>query len=97
MSNEKKPPQEEIVIPVAATEDGLIGLHKHEDGTSELRQLHYLQEGKPIPSNIEDIEFFEPRGDGTYKPMGKGGPAQVATKSYRDNWEAVFAKKTDVN
>lgn len=61
-----------------------------------------MQEGKPIPPRGEVVRL-KPRagmprvcdvevaygGD----TEGRSGPAQVASKAYRDNWDAVFGAR----
>lgn len=64
----------------------------------ETGELRALREGKPITGEVVSLE---PRKDNpqicdvrsSYKPDAESrkGPAQVATKSYRENWDEIFA------
>lgn len=68
----------------------------------ETGELRNLEEGKPITGEIVTLA---PRKDNpricdvkeSYAPpktvQKPKGPAQVATKAYRDNWDEVFARR----
>lgn len=55
-----------------------------------------IPEGKPIPPGAEYVHA-ESLGDGRYavRESITIGPAQVATKQYRDGWDRTF--KRDLN
>ena len=94
--------------PPTADGDGVHVLRARNEQL-EAGELRSIKEGKPI---VGEIVSLEPRPDNpricdvreSYRSTASGpkkGPAQVATKEYRDNWDEVFgksdAKKTDLN
>ena len=97
------PPKNDVVMLGPPTADG-GGVHvlRARNEQLEAGELRSIKEGKPI---VGEIVSLEPRPDNpricdvreSYRPSAEGGPkkgpAQVATKEYRDNWDEVFGKK----
>lgn len=99
----KKPPADVVVLgPPTPDGEGVRVLRAREERI-EAGELRALREGKPVTGEIVSLE---PRKDNprvcdvksSFTPPGaRKGPAQVASQSYRDNWDEVFggAPKTD--
>jgi len=57
--------------------------------------LHVVKDGDPVPENALILQ----KGEGTtYHVVGEAkatshGPAQVATDTYRRNWESIFGAR----
>ena len=66
-----------------------------------LGTLAPLKEGKPLRENAEIVAFKDAEYhdwqdvEVLYKNMS-GGPAQVATPAYRENYDRIFGKKPTV-
>lgn len=103
-----KPQEKDVVLLGPPTADG-SGVHvlRARNEQLEAGELRTLKEGKPV---VGEIVSLEPRPDNprvcdvkeSYRPasasLPKKGPAQVATKEYRDNWDEVFGdKKRELN
>jgi hypothetical protein len=102
-------PRRDVVLLGPRTADG-EGVHvlRARDERLEAGELRNLVEGRPITGEVvklspraenprvcDVVERFE-----TAAPTRSKGPAQVATRAYRDNWDEIFAKRatpTDLN
>ncbi len=94
------PPGSDVVVLGPPTPDGEgVRVIRARDERIETGELRALREGKPIAGEIVSLE---PRKDNpqicdvksSYRPPSteaRKGPAQVATKTYRDNWDEIFA------
>lgn len=95
----------DVVLLGPPTADG-AGVHvlRAREERIEAGELRALEEGKPINGEVVSLA---PRKDNprvcdvkeSYRPgavlPAKGkGPAQVATQSYRDNWDQVFSSRS---
>jgi hypothetical protein len=96
--------QSDVVLLGPPTEDG-AGVHvlRARDERLEAGELRNLEEGRPITGEVVTLA---PRKDNprvcdvreSYVPpktetlQKAKGPAQVATKAYRDNWDETFAR-----
>lgn len=99
----KQPPPEgsDVVLLGPPTPDGEgVRVLRAREERIETGELRALREGKPITGEVVSLE---PRKDNpriydvksSYRPPTaetRKGPAQVATKSYRDNWDEIFAR-----
>jgi hypothetical protein len=83
--------------------EGLRILRQREERL-ELGEVRPLKEGRPIQGEIVSLKprknfpllcdvSVEVKAPPSPKPARKSGPAQVATDSYRENWEAVFNRR----
>ncbi len=101
-------PKNDVVVLGPPTADG-AGVHviRARNEQLEAGELRTLKEGKPV---VGEVVSLEPRPDNpricdvreSYRPSApKKGPAQVATREYRENWDEVFGRKpqkrTDLN
>jgi hypothetical protein len=95
-----------LLGPPTADGDGVHVLRAREERI-EAGELRNLVQGKPITG---EVVALSPRKDNprvcdvtdSYKaktPPEPSGPAQVATKAYRENWDETFAatKRADLN
>ena len=108
----EEPSRADVVVLGPPTADG-EGVHvlRARDERLETGELRNLEEGRPVTGEIVTLS---PRADNpricdvteSYTPpktlaaAKTKGPAQVATKAYRDNWDEVFAhrpKNADLN
>ena len=115
MSDEAKPPARDVVLlgPPTADGDG-VHVIRARDERIETGELRNVTEGKPITGELVTLQprkdnpricdvtdsFKASSSEPSSPPPARGkGPAQVATKAYRDNWEEVFAsrKRSDLN
>jgi hypothetical protein len=91
MTEEKK--KIETLTPVMMSPDGDgVAVHRDGDHTCVVPFV-------PVPEGMamNGCNVFAPGEDGSYEriEMGQGpthGPAQVATKEYRESWERTFGK-----
>lgn len=98
----------DVVLLGPPTPDG-GGVHvlRAREQRLEAGELRAVEEGRPITGEILSLA---PRSDNpricdvrdSYTPPKPAalpaktkGPAQVATKAYRDHWDAVFARRGD--
>ncbi len=100
----KKPEGHDVALVHGATDDGGYEIVRFRPDRLEAGVVRPLEHGKPIAGEVVRLS---PR-DGSRVlydvevqcaarvPADRGGPAQVATASYRDGWEAVWGKK-DLN
>ena len=89
--------KEDVVVLHSPTEDGAgVRVVRLRNGGVELGEVRQLQEGKPVDG---DVVTLTPRAKSPRvcdvkvhleKSAARGGPAQVATTTYRTNWEATF-------
>lgn len=106
----KRPEGSDVVLLGPPTADG-AGVHvlRAREERLETGELRALAEGRPVTGEIVTLA---PRQDNphicdvkdSYTPPASAalpakakGPAQVATKTYRDNWDEVFAARRDVS
>jgi len=55
-------------------------------------RARHCEHGKPLPNDSE-IVFCDSKDGKIVDRMRTGGPAQVATEQYRDNYDGIFGKK----
>lgn len=97
---------DDIVVLGPPTADG-AGVHvlRAREERIETGELRAMTDGKPV---VGEVVTLAPRADNpricdvkdSYRPPptalsaagSKKGPAQVATKEYRDNWDEIFGK-----
>jgi hypothetical protein len=98
-------PKEDVVFVHGPAEHGagLRVIRKREDGI-EVGEIRSVEEGRPLQGELVklkprreherlfDVEVLVSREELGQRPvaLGHAGPAQVATDSYRANWEAIF-------
>lgn len=93
-------PPRDVVLVHGLTDDrkGLKVLRARSEGI-EVGEVRPLSEGQPISS---DVVRLRPRKETpyicdvetTYSPPRKNsGPAQVATRAYRDNWDQIWSSR----
>jgi hypothetical protein len=106
MTDPTEPPDDfDVVMPLAPTEDaGGARVVRMRPGEMSLAELRPVQEGKPCMGGAEIVRL-EPRPEAPraydvrvlYRapaaPPPAKGPAQVATKAYRDSWERTFRER----
>jgi hypothetical protein len=92
----------DVVFLHSPTEDG-EGAHvlRARRGNLETGEVRPLKEGKAV--GVGEIVALHPRPDAprvcdvtvAYAPpkRGSSGPAQVASRAYRDEWERIFGAK----
>lgn len=98
-------PKKDFLVPVSKKKSGIQMIRFREDGDGQqwlgsgtLTPLSELEEGR---STFGEVVTLESHGDGTYNvvasctsPFGKTkGPAQIATKEYREGWDRIFSKE----
>lgn len=115
MSEDEKPraagaPDVVLLGPPTADGEGVHVIRAREERL-ETGELRNVEEGRPLTG---ELVALKPRKDNprvcdvtdSYRPPAASapgaktkGPAQVATKAYRDNWDEVFAarKRADLN
>jgi hypothetical protein len=97
-------PDFDVVLVGGATEDGEgARVLRARPGQLEQGEVRPVREGKPLVPGAEVVSL-EKRGEHpalydvktVHKQEGTlSGPAQVATKQYRDSWERTFGRKTE--
>ena len=99
MGDDANKPMDVVVLgPPTPDGEGVRVLRAREERL-EAGELRSLREGKPVTGEIVSLE---PRKDNphvcdvksSYTPPRTGpkkGPAQVASPSYRENWDEIFA------
>jgi hypothetical protein len=105
---ETPPPRNDVVLLGPPTADG-TGVHvlRARDERIETGELRNLEEGRPVTGEIVTLaprkdnprvcdvkESYAPPKSYPPPPAKLKGPAQVATKEYRDNWDEVFKGTT---
>lgn len=111
MSAEQEPsskPSKDVLFVHSPSEkgDGFRVIRKRDDAI-ELGEIRAVQEGRPIHGEVVrltpraeheqlfDVDVLVP---GQQKPAeARSGPAQVATDTYRANWEAIFGSDQEPN
>ncbi|HVH43449.1 MAG TPA: hypothetical protein VM925_13940 [Labilithrix sp.] len=104
------PPQAkpDVVLLGPPTSDG-AGVHvlRAREERLETGELRSLEEGRPITGEVLtlaprkdnpricDVKDSYTPSAAAELPMKAKGPAQVATKQYRDNWDQVFAQRSN--
>ncbi|MEZ4221646.1 MAG: hypothetical protein R3B13_12015 [Polyangiaceae bacterium] len=97
---------EDVVIVGGRSADGSgTNVLRLREGRVEAGQLRQLEQGKPI---VGEVVSLTPRAEQPnvcdvkveYAPPvaaseSRKGPAQVATASYRDNWDAIWKRSDD--
>ena len=97
-------PKSDVVLLHSPTDDGNgMKVLRAREGKIETGEVRPLEEGKPLTGDVVTLCPREgtPRGCDVKvqyqakpetKPGAKAhaGPAQVATDTYRDNWETIF-------
>jgi hypothetical protein len=97
----------DVVLLGPPTKDG-AGVHvlRARDERIEAGELRALEHGRPISGEVVTLaprkanpricdvkeSLTPPRPTGAVGARPKKGPAQVATKAYRDHWEETFAR-----
>jgi hypothetical protein len=106
MSQDPAPPQpkQDVVFVHSPSEagEGLRVIRKRDD-VIELGEIRPVQEGKPLHGDLVklkprkdndrlfDVEVLASREElGQPAARGHAGPAQVASDTYRENWDAIF-------
>lgn len=95
-------PSEDVLFVVGESEHGHAVLRKRDDKV-ELGEVRPTQEGKSIHGEVVRLK---PRDEGgrvfdvevlaappTVPSARASGPAQVATNTYRANWDAIFGER----
>ena len=93
----------DIALACGPTDDGEgVRILRRRREALELGELRALKEGQPIHGEVVrlrprgdhprllDVEVLLPRPTEAPGAETGRGPAQVATESYRDNWERIF-------
>jgi hypothetical protein len=105
-ASEPPKPKEDVVFIHGPAEggEGFRVLRKRED-TLEIGEIRAVQEGRPLTGDLVklkarpehdrlfDVEVMVSREEIAAKTARSHGPAQVATPSYRANWDAVFGRR----
>lgn len=93
----KKKPDIDTLLPTGTCPDDPNSVHVvgMKDGAPVVvGHGHRIQEGKPLLPG-SDVYYLDPetgRVD-SHVTIPHNGPAQVATKTYRENYDAIFGKK----
>jgi hypothetical protein len=91
----------DVVILHSPTEDGEgMNVLRARDERLEVGQMRPVKDGKPITGELVSLA---PRQDSERafdvtvlaKVEPAAGPAQVATRAYRDGWERIFAVENE--
>lgn len=91
----------DVVFVYGKSEDGDYGVVRKRDEMLELGRIRPMKEGQPIHGEVVNLKprrdspqlfdvdvLHDPRPEGA-----RSGPAQVATRAYRENWDQVFGGK----
>lgn len=94
----------DIAMVVNHNDDGSVNiLRRDSDDNISYGTAQAVKDGQNLTGSKEVISMSEPDDNGIsnvktlYKPQGvrsTSGPAQVATKAYRDGWDGIFGSKT---
>jgi hypothetical protein len=88
--SEKKNDATEVAAVYPIASDKALALVLQDGQPQEVMMLTQASEGKPIHG---PMVFLEERQDGLYNlSRSNHGPAQVATKQYRNNYDKIFNK-----
>jgi hypothetical protein len=81
--------------------DGYTVVRRRQDAV-EAGELRTLERGKPIVGEVVRLSqrpehqlLFDVEVLADARPAARSGPAQVATRAYRENWENVFGGNDD--
>lgn len=101
----------DVVLLGPPTADG-AGVHvvRAREQRLEVGELRALEEGRPVRGEVVTLaprkgaprvcdvtdSYTPPSHPALAAPKPTKGPAQVATKAYRDNWDEVFTRRDDV-
>ena len=110
MSSEPPLPKQDVVFVHGPSDqgDGYKVIRKR-DETLEIGEIHSVKEGRPIHGELVtlkprkehgqlfDVEVVVPKPAAKPAELSHGGPAQVATDTYRDNWETIFGSGPKTN
>ncbi len=100
MSKERAEKGQEVAVVLGETDHQALVVLGNEQGPQQIGLCHKFHEGQPIHG---DVVHLSSRGDGFHNverisiSSGRHGPSQVATKQYRDNYDKIFVKTTDIN
>lgn len=93
--------REDVLFVVGESEHGHAVLRKRDDKV-ELGEVRPTQDGKPIHGEVVRLKPRDESGrvfdvevlaaPPTLPPRASG-PAQVATNTYRANWDAIFGER----
>ena len=86
----------DLLTPLCPLPGGGAVVSRHRPDHSEtVTTIVPIKDGTPIPPGAEFVTTHR-RSDGSMEITSSyrhGGPAQVATKSYRDGWERTFTAR----
>lgn len=96
-------PSQDVALLWRSEQEGPVNVLRHRSNRLELGRIEPLQEGKPIhgevvqlhprkDSPLYDVQVHVPAPKPA-PPVNLSGPAQVATDQYRENWEAIYARR----
>jgi hypothetical protein len=99
-------PKEDMVFVHGPAEhgEGLRVIRKREESI-EIGEIRPVQEGRPLQGDLVklkprqdhgrlfDVEVLVARDELPGAALGHAGPAQVATDTYRSNWDAIFGSR----
>jgi hypothetical protein len=95
----KEPETSDVVLLNGPTEDGGgVQVVRAREGKVEIGEVRPLVHGKPITGEVVTLT---PRPDTPRvcdvqvqisPPTARSGPAQIATATYRNNWDATFGE-----
>jgi hypothetical protein len=94
MSDERK---DELKFTECTGPNSFKAVRRNDEGEHEMK-VWVPKPGEPLPEGAEALSMgFECR-DGWHdvETVYRNGPAQVATPKYRDGYDRIFGKKTDV-
>lgn len=105
-----RPESKDVVLLGPPTADG-AGVHvvRAREQRLEVGELRALEQGRPIRGDVVTLaprkdtpricdvtDSYTPPSSAALSPQkATKGPAQVATKAYRDNWDEVFSRRRD--
>lgn len=92
--NEKK---RDIIAFTSENDDGTYDAIRWDENGPSKGRVRPLQDGQPISQSEEVLHIDRIEGSPFYSAetmhgSRKSGPSQVATSSYRANWDKVFKK-----
>ena len=106
---EPKPPTEDVVLLSGPTADGAgIRVLRAREGRIEAGEVRPLEEGKPLAGEVVtlkaragaprvcDVEVHyasKPRARAAAADDVGGGPRQVASDAYREQWQKIFGNR----
>jgi hypothetical protein len=95
--SEKKKTLDEVRFGPSVGPNSRIAVRRNEDGEEPVI-VHRAVDGAPLPPDVEILNVNGECRDGwhTVTSLGRTGPAQVATPAYREGYDRIFGKKTQV-